>query len=273
MQKISGQEVSREITERLQALPKTKKILAAVMVGEDPTSLSFLKQKAQIAERLEVDFRRYDFGKDLGNDALREAVGKISRQKNVGGMIVQLPLPEGVNKHYVINAVPRGKDVDVLSERALGAFYNGRNPISPPAVETVKEILERQRVDLSKSKVAVVGAGALVGRPIALYLMGKCSNLALFGKGSDLALLKEADIVISGVGEAGLIKPANLKEGAGVIDFGYYYFEDGRLSGDLDVSSDLEKLSFYTPTPGGTGPILVAKLMENFYKLTGAEND
>ena len=118
-----------------------------------------------------------------------------------------------------------------------------------------------------------MGLGALVGRPIALWLMGKCAHLDLLDKGSDLDVLTNADFVICGVGEAGLIKPANLKEGAGVIDFGYYYFKDGKLSGDLDTTSpDLERLSFYTPTPGGTGPILVAKLMENFYKLNSKEN-
>ena len=273
MQKISGQEVSGEIVERLQALPKIKKILAAVMVGEDPTSLSFLRQKEQFAEKLKVNFRRYDFPESLGNDALREEVGRISKQKSVGGIIVQLPLPEGVNKYYVLNAMAKEKDVDVLSERALGAFYNNRSSVCPPAVETVKEIIERQRIDLSKSNIAVVGLGALVGRPIALWLMGKCAHLDLLDKGSDLNLLAEADVVISGVGEAGLIKPSNLKEGAGVIDFGYYYFEDGKLSGDLDITSrEVEGLSFYTPTPGGTGPILVAKLMENFYKLNSEEN-
>ena len=273
MQKISGQTISGEIVERLQGLPKVKRILAAIMVGEDPTSLSFLRQKEQFASKLDVDFRRYDLPKSMDNDALREEVGRISKQKSVGGVIVQLPLPEGINKYYVLNAMTKEKDVDVLSERALGAFYNNRSPICPPAVETVKEIVERQNIDLSKSNVAVVGLGALVGRPIALWLMGKCAHLDLLGKGSNLEILAEADIVISGVGEAGLIKPSTLKTGAGVIDFGYYYFEDGKLSGDLDTtSSDIERLSFYTPTPGGTGPILVAKLLENFYKLNN-END
>lgn len=268
MQKISGQTISREIVEQLQSLPKIKKILAAVMVGNDPTSLSFLKQKEQLADQLGVDFRRYDLGEGMGNDALREEVGKISKQKSVGGVIVQLPLPEGINKYYVLNAMGKEKDVDVLSERALGAFYNNRNIVCPPAVETVKEIVTRLSINLSKSNVAVVGLGALVGKPIALWLMGKCAHLDLLDKGSDLAILSEADLVISGVGEAGIIDPEHLKPGAGVIDFGYYYFEDGRLSGDLDTTSPhIEKLSFYTPTPGGTGPILVAKLFENFYKL------
>src|SRR3989338_1759381 len=197
MQKISGQTISGEIVERFKGLLKVKRILAAIMVGEDPTSLSFLRQKEQFASKLDVDFRRYDLPKSMDNDALREEVGKISKQKSVGGVIVQLPLPEGVNKYYVLNAMDKEKDVDVLSERALGAFYNDRNLVCPPAVETVKEIIERQSIDLSTLNVAVVGLGALVGKPIALWLMNKCAHLDLLGRGSSLSLLAEADIVIS----------------------------------------------------------------------------
>jgi len=267
MQKISGQEISSRIIGRLKNFPKPQRILAAILVGQDPTSDSFLRQKEKVAKTLGVDFRRYQFSSDLGNDALRAEVGKLAKSKSVGGIIVQLPLPEGVNKHYVINAIPREKDVDVLSERALGALYNNRNKVAPPAVEVVKEIIEDQSIDLSQSTVAVVGLGALVGKPISLWLMGRCKEVYSLDKGSDLSDLGGADLVISGVGKANLIKPESLKEGAGVIDFGYYYFEDGRLSGDLDTGGNLERLSFYTPTPGGTGPILVAKLIENFYKL------
>ncbi|MEX2054172.1 MAG: bifunctional 5,10-methylenetetrahydrofolate dehydrogenase/5,10-methenyltetrahydrofolate cyclohydrolase [Candidatus Colwellbacteria bacterium] len=271
MQKISGQKVSSKIVARLQGAPNPGRILAAVMVGQDPTSDSFLRQKEKVAQELGVDFRRYEFPEDINNDALRKEIGKLSKSKSIGGIIVQLPLPEGINKHYVINAIAREKDTDVLGERALGAFYNGRNRVCPPAVETVKEIIEEQSIDLSQSNVAVVGLGALVGKPISTWLIGKCKEIYLMGKGSDLGNLKNADLVISGVGEANLIKPELLKEGAGVIDFGYYYFEDGRLSGDLDTTNSLEKLSFYTPTPGGTGPILVAKLIENFYTLNNTD--
>ncbi len=272
MQEVSGQAISSEIIEQLKALPQPKGILAAVLVGQDPTSESFLRQKEKVAKALGVDFRRYQFPAELKNDELRSEVGKFAKSSVTNGIIVQLPLPEGVNKHYVLNAIPPKKDVDVLSERALGAFYNARNLIAPPAVETVKEIVARQGINLAQSRVAVVGLGALVGKPIALWLMGQSREIFLADKGSDLAMLKDADLIISGVGEAGLIKPSLLKEGAGVIDFGYYYFEDGRLVGDLDTTKGTEKLSFYTPTPGGTGPVLVAKLIENFYKLSQSQD-
>lgn len=274
--RVDGRQMAAEILEDLKKLPKPEKIFAAVLVGDDPRSISFLKQKEQVAKALGIDFRLYKLDPKLGNDGLRRAVRELVEKKSVGGAIVQLPLPEGVNPSYVLNAVPREKDVDVLGERALGAFYNNRNPVLPPAVATVKTILGKVsakggsasggNVDLTKSVVAVVGLGKLVGKPVGLWLTGKCKELHLLGRNSDLAILSTCDVVVSGVGKAGIIRADMLKGGAGIIDFGYYYFPDGEVSGDFN-SEDAEHLSFYTPTPGGTGPILVAELFRNFYKL------
>ncbi len=270
MQKISGKEVSQNLIRVLKGLKRPDKILAAILVGEDPTSLSFLKQKEDVAKELSVDFRLYKLSSGLTNDGLREEVGRISKQSTVHGVIIQLPLPQNINKYYVSNAIPREKDIDVLGERALGAFYNNRNEVSPPAVGVVEEILKTVNYELKTKKVAVVGLGKLVGKPISVWLTGKCAELYLLGSGSDLSIIEQADLVITGVGKAGLINPGMLKYGAGVIDFGYYYSPDGKVSGDFDPNEgdDLGKLLFYTPTPGGTGPILVAKLFENFYTLS-----
>ena len=264
--KIDGKKVAEEIIAWLKSKETPQKILAAVLVGEDPTSISFVKQKEKAAGELGVDFRIYNLSPELGNDGLRREVVRIAKQKPVGGVLVQLPLPGVINKHYILNAVPPAKDVDVLGERALGAFYNNRNEVLPPAVETTREILEVQKVELEKSVVAVIGLGALVGRPISVWLTGKTKELHLLDEKSGLGILKEADIVISGVGKGGLIKAEMLKSGAGVIDFGYYYTPDGKVLGDFDPAG-ADGVSFYTPTPGGTGPILVAKLIENFYTL------
>ena len=268
MQKISGKEISQKIIDRLKAAKTPKKIMAAILVGNDPTSLSFLAQKEKVAKEVGVDFRLYKLPDGLSSDDLREEVGKISKPKNIGGVIVQLPLPKEINKYYVSNAIPREKDADVLGERALGAFYNDRNEVVPPAVGVVQEILESVDYELSDKKVAVVGLGKLVGKPISVWLTGKCAELFLLDSKSDLEIVGSADLIITGVGQAGLINTRIIKNDVGIIDFGYYYFEDGRLSGDFDPSPEaLKKVAFFTPTPGGTGPILVAKLFENFYTL------
>ena len=274
MQIIDGRGLAGEILGRLKAVPAPKKFLAAVLVGDDKSSISFLKQKEKTAGELGVDFRLYRFPAEIKNDELRSEVGKIAAHKTCGGVIVQLPLGDAINPNYILNAIPPEKDIDVLSERALGAFYAGRGIVLPPAVGTVEEILRNievrlpEEVELRNHSVAVVGLGLLVGRPVANWIMRRAKETILLRSVSDLQMLKLADVVVTGVGKAGFIAPAMLKENAGIIDFGYGTL-DGKYSGDFDARDEKEnaKLSFYTPTPGGTGPVLVAKLFENFYRL------
>lgn len=269
MQVIDGKAIAAEILVKLQSGPAPKKFLGAVLVGDDKSSVSFLKQKEKTAKELSVDFRLYQSPLEIKNDELRNEVGAIVAHKTCGGVIVQLPLPEQLNWYYVLNAIPREKDVDVLSERALGAFYVDRGLVLPPAVGAVQEIIRNQKLEIKNCSVAIVGLGLLVGRPIANWIMRRAKETILLRSVSDLALLKNADIVITGVGLAGLISPDMLKDGAGIIDFGYGTL-DGKYSGDFDARELAvrdSRLAFYTPTPGGTGPLLVAKLFENFYEL------
>lgn len=280
MREIPGKEIAGKIISQLKSRPVPKKILAAVLVGDDPGSISFLKQKQKTAKELGVDFRLYKFGAELKNDDLRKEMGKLAKLSRVGGIIVQLPLPAHINRRYVLNAIPIEKDVDVLSEKAQRAFAESKNPVLPPSVGVVNEILTIYDLQLTTSRVAVVGLGFLVGKPISEWLKDKTKELYLLDIGSDFSILKNADLVITGVGKPGLIKPEMLKENAGVIDFGYGVetkdqeqetSNSKKIHGDFDTAhyniTTLKHLSFYTPTPGGTGPILVAKLMENFYKL------
>lgn len=271
MQKISGAEIAQKIIDDLKSRPAPKKFFAAILVGENPTSISFLKQKEKTAKELNLDFRTYKFPEKIKNDDLRKEVGKIALLKGVGGVIIQLPLPEHLNRHYILNVIPREKDVDVLGERSLGAFYAGRNPVLPPAVNVVKEILSNAGCQISDIKIAIIGAGFLIGKPIAVWLINqKVKKITVFEKESDLSELKEYDLIISGAGQANLIKPEMLKENVGIIDFGYSLDEHGKISGDFNTQlpiANYRLLRFYTKTPGGAGPILVAKIFENFYKL------
>lgn len=255
-----------------------KHFLAAVIVGDDPASASFVRQKEKAAKAIGIDFRTYHFPVSLGNDGLRDEVGRIANQKSCGGIIVQLPLPEGLSSQYVLNAIPPEKDVDVLSERSLGAFYADRGKVLPPAVETALAIFKELNIDVRTKSIAIVGVGFLIGRPIVNYFMRRAKEIYLLRRGSDFSLLVRADLVISGAGSPGLIKADMLKSGAGVIDFGYGTkhetrdMEQGtRIAGDFDslsmVNGQMLNVKFYTPTPGGTGPILVASLIKNFYIL------
>jgi 5,10-methylene-tetrahydrofolate dehydrogenase/methenyl tetrahydrofolate cyclohydrolase len=264
---INGKKIKEEIINQLKKQPRIKKYFAAFLVGDDTTSFGFLKLKEKTAKELEIDFRIYRFPSDIENDELRKKIGIISRHRNCGGTILQLPLPKHLNRHYVLNAIPSEKDVDVIGERALGAFYCSRSVILPPAVGVLEEILRRENFDLAGKKAAVVGVGFLVGRPISLWLEGKCAEIYLLDKGSDLEILKQADLIISGVGQARIIKTEMLKKGASVIDFGYSFDSEGKIRGDFESPENDNDLNFYTLTPGGTGPILIAKIFQNFFDL------
>ena len=269
---IDGKKIAAEIIKNLKKEPRPEKFVAAILVGENPGSAGFLNQKGKIARELGIDFRLYKFPGDIKRDPLRKEVLKIVSHKTCGGAIVQLHLPDHINNHYVLNVIPREKDLDVLGERALGAFYAERGLVLPPAVGVVQKIMEFMGWSLEEKSVAVVGLGILIGKPIANWLMRKAKTLFLLRRGSDLGILKNADLVVIGVGKAGLIEPGMLREGATVLDFGYDR-KDGKIHGDFDASTPINQSTDklinynYTPTPGGTGPILIAKLFENFYKL------
>lgn len=278
---IDGKEIAKKIIEELKTKPGSwrEKFMGAMLVGEDPASANFLKQKEKVAKELGVSFRLYKAPVDVGTDDLRSEIGMLSRPKNCGGFLVQLPLPEGVNRHYVLNAIPKEKDVDCLSEQGLGAFYTGRGKVAPPAVETVEEILKSQialrpdlgqanRKSLRESKFILIGAGFLIGKPVGFWLQNRAGEVTIYDSSvkNFHPNLKEADVIISGVGQPNLFSAKDLKEGALVIDFGFNKLGD-KIVGDFNMDGAEEAGVVYTRTPGGTGPVLVAKLYENFWKL------
>jgi methylenetetrahydrofolate dehydrogenase (NADP+)/methenyltetrahydrofolate cyclohydrolase len=266
---IDGLAIAGEIKERLKAAAaKPDGFFGAVLVGDDPASINFLKQKERVAHELGIEFRLYELPASMKTDELRAEIGRLAQPKTCGAFIVQLPLPADVNRYYVLNAIPKEKDVDCLTEHALGAFYTERGLIAPPSVATVEEVLKLEHRNLRELKVVMVGAGFLIGKPVGFWLQNKVAELVVLDVTvKDIqAKLADADIIVSGAGQANLFGAQHLKSGATVIDFGFNKI-DGKITGDFDPRGAEEKNIHYTKTPGGTGPILVAKLFENFYKL------
>jgi methylenetetrahydrofolate dehydrogenase (NADP+)/methenyltetrahydrofolate cyclohydrolase len=273
---IDGKIIAHQIVERLRALPTSGKFFGAALVGDDPASLNFLKQKERVAQELDIEFRLHQLPLGITTDALRAEIGRLAEPKTCGAFIVQLPLPDAINRYYVLNAIPKEKDVDCLSEVALGAFYTERGKIAPPSVATVEEILKNKYSDVSHGssalrelKAVVIGAGFLIGKPVGFWLQNRVAELVVLDASVKNIQEKigDADIVIAGAGHANLFGAQHLKRGALVIDFGFNRTPDGKTVGDFDPAGADEKGLDYTKTPGGTGPILVAKLFENFHKL------
>lgn len=255
---IDGKKIASKIIADLKKESAPAKELAAILVGENAASASFLRQKEKIAKDLGVSFRLYNPSSALSEGELIVELKKIILNNQVGGFILQLPLPEKYDRAIVLAALPADKDVDALI---------GGGKAVPPAVLAVQDVLKEVNFSMADKVIGVVGRGLLVGRPIAEYFSGKCREVIIFHTKTDLSRIADCDLVICGAGKAGLIKPEMLKSGAGVIDFGFDMV-NGKISGDFDTSSlaiSNSSLSFYTPTPGGTGPILVAELFKNFY--------
>jgi len=195
--------------------------LGVIVLGEDPVSANFIAQKEKRGAEIGIAVRTYRYPIDTSTRKLREQVADLVKKTKHDGFIVQLPLPEGINTQYALNAVPEDYDVDCLNQKSIGAFVVGRSKIMPPVVGAVKTLLENARVELSGKKIVLVGAGRLVGRPAALWLIAQDLPFTVLTYQSlDLSVIREADIIISGVGQPRLIRGDMIKDGAILIDAG-----------------------------------------------------
>ncbi len=263
---IDGKKIRNKVLEELKSEVGSRELrLVGILVGDHPGSKKFMELKEKAAKEIGIDFRLYKFSGDISTNKLRDELNNIAKQGVTHGIIVELPLPEQINTQYILNTIPQEKDVDVLSTKAQGAFFVGKSKILPPAVEALKIVLEEHDIDIKGKGTAVFGYGVLIGKPIANWLAAQGASVFVineFTKNPE-EISKEADIVISGVGKAGLIKEDMVKDNVVVIDFGYS--EDGK--GDVDFDSVSKKASLITPVPGGMGPIVVAAVLKNLLRL------
>ena len=242
--------------------------LAVVLVGDDPSSINYIKQKEKVCRALNINFQLYKYQKNIETQKLTEEVKKISNDSSVSGMIVQLPLPEKIDTTLILNSVSAKKDPDVLSEINSARFYSGDFSFIPPAVAGIVRFFEEYKIKVKGKNTVVVGAGKLIGRPMAFWLMFHGATVTtLNSKTKDIAgFTKKADIIVCGVGKAEIIKGSMIKRGAVIIDAGSS-IKKGKIIGDVDFKTVSKKASYITPVPGGVGPMTVAMLMENLVKL------
>ena len=265
--KAAAQKILDALKQEAAALAK-KPRLAVVAVGEDPVIANFIAQKKKTADFVGAEMRVYPFPADIMTNALRKRIAEIVHEKKNTGVIIQLSLPAHINKQYILNAIPLEKDADVLSSRAVGNFATGKSPIMPPVAGAIKALFEEYEIDYQKKNIVILGAGALVGRPMALWLMAEDRGFALITEKTrdSQDILREADIVISGVGKPQSITGEMIKKGAVVIDAGTSE-SAGEMVGDVDADSVGAKAAFLTPVPGGVGPVTVAILFKNLFIL------
>ena len=264
--KAIAAKVERETAKQVAALKKkgiTPK-LAVVLVGEDRPSRLYIKRKKEAAERVGIDFSLHEFPKNISKKDLISAVNKIQKDKQLSGLIIQLPLPERLYTPEVLNAINPAIDVDCLTDNNIGKLVMKTNLIEPPTPWAVIKTLKEINFDLAGKNTTIVGAGALVGKPLAIMLINELASVTTCNSHTKDIKKKclGADVIISAVGKQNLITADMVKKGAVIIDTGIVYV-DGKMRGDVDFANVSKKAGFISPTPGGIGPITVAKLLLN----------
>ena len=264
--KMIAREIEAQVKHALSAL-SISPVLAIVIVGEDPVIENFVRMKKKAGMALGVLVREYRFSGTVSEGEVVAVVLALSENKDVHGIIVQLPLPKHIDPQAVLDAIPVGKDVDVLSFASVSAFARGDAKVLPPVAGAIQEILERADVHVSGKEALVLGHGRLVGIPAALLLRHNDAHVTVIDRPiSDLLeYTRESDIIISGVGSPGLITPTMLHEGVVLIDAGTSE-EGGRVVGDAEPLC-AEIASVFTPVPGGIGPITIAMIFKNLVLL------
>ncbi|PIS39662.1 MAG: bifunctional methylenetetrahydrofolate dehydrogenase/methenyltetrahydrofolate cyclohydrolase [Candidatus Nealsonbacteria bacterium CG08_land_8_20_14_0_20_38_20] len=271
MKILDGKKLSEKILAELrEELKKTvlKLRLAVIQVGENPVSKVYIERKGKAAEKIGIGFKLYQVDEKTNPEELKEEIEKIVSEIKNSGVIVQLPLPKKFSPEEFLNLIPAEKDIDVLSEKSLGKFYQGTLKIMPPVVAGILGLLRNYKIELKGKNIALVGAGRLVGLPLTLQLLREKATVSVLNEFTEdtAYFTKKADILISGVGKPNLIKGNMVKKGVVVIDAGTTKLK-GKLLGDVDFKSVAKKASYIAPVPGGVGPMTVACLLGNLVKL------
>jgi len=252
---LFGKPVAEKIYQSLKI--ENRPNLAAILVGEDPASLLYTKAKEKKAKELGIGFKFYHFSGITSENEVLKLVEELGKNNRINGIIIQLPLPESFDTEKILQSVSSNKDID--------GFFSEN--FTPPTVLAIMEILKYYHLELIGRKVVIVGYGRLVGKPLAKLLEKQGIKPFICTSNSDIVSeTKDADVIISATGIPNLIKPEMVAEKAIVIDAGTAESK-GKITGDLD-SAVYEKASFYTPTPGGVGPVTVACLMRNLVEAT-----
>src|SRR3989338_6676736 len=259
--KAIAEDIYSDLAPKFASLSKKPK-LGIVVVGAHPVIESFVRIKTRSAERLGVEIVRINVSDKSDAGKIQQAVNRMVA--NTDAVIVQLPLPQGVDANEVLAAVPNEKDVDALNPRVA----EEERLVHAPVALAVVEILKRAGIETAGARTVVVGAGRLVGKPSAWLLRSLGAHVSVFSlEEGSIKNLKDADIVVSGAGNPGFIKPEHLKKCVAFIDGGTSEINK-KITGDVDPAC-ADIASVFTTVPGGVGPVAVAMIFRNLLNLLG----
>lgn len=240
--------------------------LAVILVGENPASQVYVRNKIKDCGETGIESKPFILPETTSENELIGLIEGLNADETVDGILVQLPLPKGIDERRVIETISPKKDVDAFHPSNVGRITLGLDGFAPCTPAGVMRLLEEYSIDIAEKNCVVVGRSNIVGKPMALLLLAKNGTVTVcHSKTPDLAsFTKSADILVVAVGRAKMITADMVKDGAVVVDVGMNRV-DGKLCGDVDFDGCKEKASFITPVPGGVGPMTRAMLLENTY--------
>jgi methylenetetrahydrofolate dehydrogenase (NADP+)/methenyltetrahydrofolate cyclohydrolase len=243
--------------------------LAAVLVGEDPASAVYVRNKQRMCEKVGFQSTLHKLDATTSQEELLDLVGQLNQQATVHGILVQLPLPKQIDETAILDAVDPLKDVDCFHPENVGLLAQGRPRYQPCTPAGCQYLLSASGIDTRGKHVVVLGRSEIVGKPMALLMMQRgpgadATVTVCHSRTQNLAdLTRQADIVIAAIGQPRFVTADMLRPGAVVIDVGIHRQEDGSLCGDVDFEAVSETASAITPVPGGVGPMTIAMLLAN----------
>lgn len=268
---IDGKQISLDIKNELkEKVAKYKEqgieiTLAVVKVGNDPASAVYVRNKEKACEYVGINSKTLALPEETTEEELLNVVKELNEDKNVNGILVQLPLPKHIDESKVLLTIDSTKDVDGFHPVNVGKMVIGEDTFLPCTPAGIIEMIKRTDIDIEGKECVVIGRSNIVGKPMAMLMLKKNATVTIaHSRTKDLKeVTKRADIIVAAIGKAKFVTADYVKEGAVVIDVGMDRDENGKLCGDVDFESVSKVASAITPVPGGVGPMTVTMLLVN----------
>ena len=274
--KAIAQAVRAEVAERVRALRARGVVpgLAVVLVGDDPASQVYVRNKDKAAAEAGFEVRTVRRPASLRQEELLALIDELNRERGVHGVLVQLPLPKGLAAEPVLERLDPAKDVDGLTAHNVAALWRGEPGLVPCTPAGCIELLDRSGIELEGKRAVVIGRSQLVGKPLAALLLARNATVTVaHSRSRDLAAIaREAEVLVAAVGRARLVRASWVRPGAVVLDVGINRLPDGRLCGDVDFAEVQAVAGAITPVPGGIGPMTIAMLLANTVRAAARQS-
>lgn len=278
---IDGKELAKKIRSNLkiecEELKKKniKSKLAVIMVGEDPASKVYVRNKSRACEDVGIEYEEYLLGEKTTQKELIELIKKLNNDKTVNGILLQSPIPSNLDINEAFRTILPEKDVDGFNPVNVGKLVLNQDTFVSCTPYGIMKMFEEYNIDLTGKNVVILGRSNIVGKPLIHCCLNKNATVtSCHSKTQNLAQkTKEADILISAIGKANFVTTDMVKRDAVVIDVGINRLENGKITGDVDFKNVKENASYITPVPGGVGPMTIAMLMNNVIKATKRQNN